>query len=252
VTAQEYDAYERVIRGAYRNVPDSAPGLCQACTAPTSGVGYTLCVPCETHSSSPHQLARGGVIPLSWAPMDSQGYQDLRQYKESSGTPEQIARLKILFALAMKRHGDCIAKPDPSSPVGIAHVPSTSGERQGVHPLAAHVLPMFSPDRPRVTPLYVGPLGGDRNARRFLHPEHWELPDLPASVSRVLVIDDSWVSGGHAQSVGAAFEREGVAARIIVLGRVLDPSRQDQGSYLRAHEAAPFDSAVCPVHRLIH
>lgn len=80
------------------------------------------------------KTASGGVVPLSWAPMDSQGYQDLRQYKEPSATADQLGRLRTMFALAFSRHTTCIASSDPSRPLGVAHIPSTSGLRPGEHP----------------------------------------------------------------------------------------------------------------------
>lgn len=251
MSGSEFDDLERVIRGAYRNVPAHAPGLCALCSAPTSSPTYSHCVPCEAFQRSGIQLARGGVVALSWAPMDSQGYQDLRQYKEPTVAPDQLGRLRTMFALAFTRHVGCLARRDAERPLAVAHIPSTSGLRPGPHPFEQNFVNMLSADVPRAQARYVGPVGGSRNSRRNLTPEHWET-DLPAGTGRVLVLDDTWVTGGHAQSVAAAFEQRGVAARIVVLGRALDPSRTDHGSFLRANPPAPFDSSICPVHREAH
>lgn len=252
MTAPDFDDLERVIRGAYRNVPPVGPGLCELCSAPTTSQSYTHCRPCESYLGSGVQLAQGGVVPLSWAPMDSQGYQDLRQYKEASVTPDQLGRLRTLFALAFTRHSACLAKKDDTRPLAVTYIPSTSGLRQGPHPFGENFMSMLSDNVPQVETRYIGPLGGTRNSRRTLAPAHWEI-DTPAQTpGRVLVFDDTWVTGGHAQSVAAAFEQQGVAARIVVLGRALDPSRGDHGSFLRSHPADPFDSSICPVHRVVH
>lgn len=246
----EFDERERVIRGAYRNVPAHSAGLCALCSAPTSSSSYSHCVPCETFLGSGIQLARGGVVALSWAPMDSQGYQDLRQYKEPMVTPDQLGRLRTMFGLAFTRHAACLVG-DPDLPLSVAHIPSTSGLRPGPHPFEQNFVNMLSPDVPRAQARYVGPVGGARNSRRNLNPDHWEI-DLPPGAGKVLVLDDTWVTGGHAQSVAAAFELRGVAARIVVLGRALDPSRTDHGRFLRSNPAEPFDSSTCPVHREAH
>lgn len=252
MSVQSYDDLERVIRGAYRNVPPPAAGLCKSCSVPTSSSSYDLCLPCASYERSGLPLARGGVVPLSWAPMDSQGYRDLRMYKEQGTTADQIARLRIMFALAFQRHSHCLARSDSDAPLAVVHVPSTSGTRTGEHPFASHFMSMLGGGIPHAIALYAGPTGGDRNARRALAPEHWHIGLPHAGIKRVLVFDDTWVSGGHAHSVATAFEQQGVAARIVVLGRSLNPSRTDHGAYLRSHPAEPFDSAICPVHRIIH
>ena len=184
--------------------------------------------------------------------MDSQGYQDLRQYKEPGATPDQIGRLRTLFALSLTRHRECIVRTIPGRPFGVAHVPSTSGMRPGPHPIETQFLAMLSPEIPRTVPVFVGATETDRNARRQVNPDNWSVEPPAEGIDRVLVIDDSWVTGGHARSVASAFQRIGVAARIIVLDRVLDPTRNDHGRYLREHPAEPFDSRRCPLSGEIH
>lgn len=192
-------------------------------------------------------------MPLSWAPMNAQGYQDLSQYKEATGTPEQIDRLRILLWLALSKHSGCIIPNGAERPFAVTHVPSTSGQRQGPHPLETHLLSMIAPLRPRATPTYVGPSGGDRNARRVLRPDFWDIDTATlGGAQRVLILDDTWVTGSHAQSIAAAFELRGVQTRIVVLGRALDPTRNDHGGYLTMHLPEPFDSDICPVTRVVH
>jgi hypothetical protein len=182
-----------------------------------------------------------------------QGYSDLLHYKEPDGTTDQRARLRTLLWLAFTKHSDCIIPNRDRHPFAIAYVPSTSGLREGAHPIETNFMSMFASSVPRAVPTYVGQVGGDRNARRRLSPESWQINrGALGDVDRVLIVDDTWVSGGHVQSVAAAFELSGIAARTVVLGRALDPSRADQGSFLRSHAATPFDSDICPVHRTKH
>lgn len=258
MTSPSFADLERLIRGTYTNVPPAVPGLCNVCTAPTSGPQYSLCLPCEHRANSGYPLARG-VVPLSWAPMapvngySAQGYLDLRQYKEPDYDELQIARLRTLLYLAIAKHAECVLPEYRTRSFAIAHVPSTSGERDGPHPVAERFVTMFSPDAPRVVPEYVGRVGGDRNGRRAFNPANWHIEaEQLGDAGRVLIIDDTWVSGGHAQSLAAAFEGKGIAARTVVLGRAIDPNRTDHGSFLRAHDPQPFDSDVCPVHRVRH
>ena len=254
---------EAEIRGTYYNVPAAQPGLCEVCAAPTTNDSYTLCSPCETASTSGFGLARG-VIPLSWAPMpegldygthsySGQGYLDLRQYKTPNANPAQWRRLQSLFLLAFAKHGNCIVPDLDTRPYAITHVPSTSGERPGQHPIETLLYGNFKQDRPRVLPEYVGEPGAGRSQRRQLNPANWQIDsDQMQDVDRVLILDDTWVTGGHAQSLAAAFAGIGVAARVIVLGRAIDPRRRDHGRYLEAHNPVLFDSGICPVHRVRH
>lgn len=257
-----FDRRDVEIRGAYTNVPPPAPGLCAVCTAPTTSPVYARCSPCETAANSGIQVARD-MIPLSWAPMpgatgeaarySGQGYLDLSQYKTVEATPAQSRRLRSLFMLAMSKHQRCILPDWPTRTCAIAHVPSTSGLRTGAHPLEELLLGFFHINIPRVNPQYVGQVGGNRNQRRMLNPENWRInSEELQGASRVLILDDAWVTGGHAQSLAAAFARIGVNSRILVLGRVLDPRRDDHGSYLETHPPALFNSDICPVHRVRH
>lgn len=248
---------EVLIRGTYINVPPARPGLCRVCTVPTSGPGWDLCLPCQGHSRSGYRLARD-VIPLGWSPKtqahgySAQSYTDLSQYKEPSTPSDHLTRLRALMSLAFNRHGSCILPDFKSRPFAVSYVPSTSG-RPAHQPAVEQFVKMFAADIPRVVPAFRGQVGGDRNARRAFAPNNWEIPaGVPEEVERVLIIDDTWVTGGHAQSVAAAFELAGMRSRVVVLGRALDPNRTDQGSFLRAHPSEAFDSFRCPVHRVVH
>lgn len=127
-------------------MPPPGPGLCELGSAPTTSQSYSHCVPCDAYLRSGIQLAQSGVVPLSWAPMDSQGYQDLRQYKEPSVTPDQLGRLRTMFALAFTRHSGCLAKKDDTRTLAVTYVPSTSGLRPGPHPLSENFISMLSDD----------------------------------------------------------------------------------------------------------
>lgn len=259
MTGRELTPLERSIRGAYTNVPPRAPGLCTVCSGPTSGPGYARCYVCEQHAGRGIQLA-SSIVPFSWAPMSEisgysgQAYLDLRQYKVPGASRDHFIRLTGLLLLTFRHHSKCLLPATPGAPYLLAHVPSTSGERPGEHPIQTHFLSRFRPEIPRVVPEYVGTPGGDRNARRRLNPDNWHIPaQQVGEVTRALIVEDTWVTGGHAQSVAAAFERQGITTRILLLGRALDPSRTDHGGYLRSHQnPEPFNVHYCPVHRLVH
>ncbi len=182
-----------------------------------------------------------------------QGYVDLRQYKTPQAVPAQWRRLSSLFLLAFSKHGDCLVPDMATRPFALAFVPSTSGLRPGRHPLETMLSPYFKTERPRVQAQYRGDSSLTRGQRRLLNPDIWSLDtDHLGNIDRVLIFDDTWVTGGHAQSLAAAFERIGLTSRIIVLGRAIDPRRKDHGTFLQTHRPGVFDADVCPVHRLAH
>jgi hypothetical protein len=68
----------------------------------------------------------------------------------------------------------------------------------------------------------------------------------------VLVVDDTWVSGGTAQSVAVALKRAGAArVTIVVLGRHLDPADQRSPAFTAARGASlGVPAHACAVSRL--
>ena len=63
---------------------------------------------------------------------------------------------------------------------------------------------------------------------------------------RVLVVDDTWVSGGSAQSVAAALKRSGARrVAIVVLGRQVNPADPRSAKFL----AALSPGSVPPRHQ---
>ena len=64
----------------------------------------------------------------------------------------------------------------------------------------------------------------------------------------IMVIDDTWVTGGHAQSVAMALKRAGAAkVSILAIGRWLDMDDQrTEGVYNRIIRYLPYDPDICP------
>jgi len=63
----------------------------------------------------------------------------------------------------------------------------------------------------------------------------------------VLLIDDTWTTGSHAESAAAALKRAGAAAvTLLVLARWLDPGRGNTGAFMREELTEDFDPDRCP------
>lgn len=114
-----------------------------------------------------------------------------------------------------------------SRPSAVAVVPSGQG-RRGAHPLVSIVrscvnLPLI---RLSIVPGVIHIRGVDTD---------WLRVTGPVVGADVLVVDDTWVSGGSAQSAAAALKLAGARhVAIVVLGRHVNPAHPSSARFLAA------------------
>jgi hypothetical protein len=225
-------------------------GLCDLCSMPNKP-GYDYCYPC---SRAP-RAAVDGLIPLAFAPKGEQLYRDLVAYKRQS-TPSPAFRRLAALARVSSCHMPCIERVYGTIDT-LTVIPSTQGRSKGMLWALAEVL---CPDRPRARLDYVGPATTHEAKRR--EPVDGDFAaGSEVRGKRVLLVDDSWVTGagGPARAPAAAALRAAGAASVVVtvLGRVLDPRNwpptqtfldmwQDCGI------PTAYDPAVCPATRRPH
>lgn len=135
-----------------------------------------------------------------YAPYFTQAYTLMRGYKAAAPGPSQTVTMKMLLGLALRGHVECVMKLGGGQPIRWAVVPSI-GPREGEHPLHAIVTSLTVQPNQEVV-LRAAPKV--RVARSF-SPEH-SVVEGPVA-GHVLLLDDSWVTGAHAQS--AAWGTEG-------------------------------------------
>ncbi|MEK8143754.1 hypothetical protein NKH18_22300 [Streptomyces sp. M10(2022)] len=69
----------------------------------------------------------------------------------------------------------------------------------------------------------------------------------------VLLIDDTWTTGGHAQSAAAALKRAGASCvAVVVLGRHINGSWRDSASYVEQARLRRFSWKVCALQNWHH
>lgn len=178
------------------------------------------------------------VLPMRMCPLPGPLYTVLMGYKEAP-VAEARARfgplVRSLTAGFLRAHVDCIAALAGGRPHFVLPVPSTL--RPGGSPIAR--VPGLAADVESALPgvRWTGllcrtsePVGHMRpSARAFAVP-----PTLRSRVTdkRLVLLDDTYVSGARAQSAAASLRRAGAASVVVVaLGRVLRPDR------VRAHAA---------------
>jgi phosphoribosylpyrophosphate synthetase len=160
--------------------------------------------------------------------------EDLRRYKSerAAGAAEAAGaatRLRALLAAFLRDEGDGLwrAAGMSSGPSAVAVVPSGQG-RLGAHPLAGIVrscldLPLI---RLSIAPEVIHIRGVDAD---------WLRVTGSVAATDVLVVDDTWVSGGSAQSAAAALKLAGARrVAIIVLGRHVNPAEPSSARFLAA------------------
>lgn len=198
-------------------VPEPGPGVCATCRGP-AGRGFARCFHCGLHVESAPGMLADVVAPVACAPKGSRLATDLWLYKsERTGSREAGAGLLAMLLVFLHDRAPGLWR-DAAVPAYACVVPSGRG-RPGAHPLQALVhgclaLPW--------APLVARP-GGDPWARA-LDPGRFRAPRSLGGAA-VLLLDDTWTSGGTAQSAAVALKRAGARwVTVVVLGRHLPPA----------------------------
>ncbi len=190
------------------------------------------------------------VFPVRLCPLPSPLYAVLMGYKEA---PVREARdrfapmVRMLVSQYAAAHAPCLAAAAGGALDAVLPVPSTA--RPSGAPLAgvegldraacAHVLATWVPGALIRAAAPVGHMRPDAGA--FTVPS--SLRHL-IDGRRVLLLDDTYVSGARSQSAAAALRRAGARAVVIVaLGRVLRPDRSARhADFLARHRrTAPIE-----------
>ena len=146
--------------------------------------------------------------------------------------------MQSLLAVGLRAHTPCAIALAPScSQIDWAVVPSTRGRSQ----FSDMVTRLAKNPSSRVPVEYVG-----KSGVRVLDPSAWRGPASVSPHRQLLLLDDSWVSGAHAQSVASAMKMAGYdEVAILTVGRVLEPSYGANKTFIDGL-GVPFDWRRCP------
>ena len=217
----------------YTPVPPPRAGICDVChNAPgerDDGVAWPRCASCHRNCARVHSPVLE-VIPISLYVMLHQLHTVLRGYKDDSSQSRRrtwTIQVAAIFGRFITNHGACIA-----ATVGqwdtITTVPSTRFPDQQRRPLdnAIDLLAGRHSDRRAL----LGP-GADPIGRTAA--EHGFEPTVDANGRRVLLVDDTYVSGARIQSAATALTRGGATVlTALVIGRVINPNFNTQAADL--------------------
>jgi hypothetical protein len=216
---------------------------CRVCARPTA---LDLCEECASHDEATYPTA-DLVGTYVYAPYGTQTYHVVKGYK-GNRPGSTWGTMASLLAVGLRSHRDCLMTLSGSRDMRWAVVPSTSG-RDGEHPLMTAVRKFAFPDRETVLEAAQG--GSDY---RGFDPHHF-LPRLTEVPDSLVVIDDTWVGGGHAQSAAAALKLVGVRyVALFAVARALNPNYPPTKAFLGKHvprrfawELRPWtQDGICP------
>jgi predicted phosphoribosyltransferase len=124
----------------------------------------------------------------------------------------------------------------------VTTVPSSDHARDEAHPLRAIVGSTIGLTRDRFQRLLTRSTA--EADKRDVVPEKFS-PSVQLGGASVLLIDDTWVSGGSVQSAAGALKGAGAGpVGVVVIGRLIDESYEDQGQRL-ADLPKQFDWDTC-------
>lgn len=214
--------------------------------------GYPLCYRCNDHrrtASAADERLANRVVPLFYAVREGQSGQMMRNYKAPVSAPGLGRRLRNLLYLALATHLPCITRDVGLEVSAWSVLPSTRAPNTA-HPfrqIALEVLETFAPSRRTEITLEPGP-NFVPTPRRYVSGM-WKVADPVLVEGRhVVLFDDTWTTGGNAQSAAAVFRKVGArAVTIMVMGRWLNPDYPGTGAFITEHLTCDYDFAHCPV-----
>jgi hypothetical protein len=164
----------------------------------------------------------------------------MRAYKAQQPVDEHVMIVAMLVWLALSMHQHCPARLGGAPVTHWATVPSLPA-KAGEHPLhriistigpcaEVHLLAATNVQYPR-----------DVNPTHFITDG-----ELPRG-SHVLLIDDTWTQGGHAQSAALALRGAGAGrVSVLVIARWINEDFANNANFLRGLAHNDYNPAICP------
>jgi hypothetical protein len=227
--------------GTYLQSVVRASGVtCDVCAEPLPALAQR-CSQCVSFAGHGVPLADRVASMIYAVQSDSQAYKTMHDYKARFPGDDSRADVANLLRLGLVGHTRCALVLSEASTHGWTVVPSTRGRTI----LRSLVLAIARNPEQEVDVQSLGV-----SDKRELRPDLWQV--TPRSQSQlpdhVIVIDDAWVSGRHAQSLAAALKAAGVkTVSVFTVARVLNPKWAPTGPFIAERLRGPsFDPARCP------
>jgi predicted amidophosphoribosyltransferase len=240
------------VGGYLRNVVRQHRVTCAVCATPIRPA-FPLCLRCQRDRNQFGDELADLVVSLCYGIRGRQSGYLIHSYKDlEAPARHNQTLLSVLLLAALDGHGDCIEQRLGYGFDAWAIVPSARNDRTGEHPL--HVVTkragIVLPEIGLVTREL--PMSEDRSTKpdRFALCQRGE-----ASRRHILLIEDTWTSGGNAQSAALTLRRAGASkVAILALARWLKPEEKPTAGFVKHRLNDDYDPLVCPVneHACVH
>jgi hypothetical protein len=199
---------------------------------------YELCYTCKC------QRANGGlgdaVAFLTYAVAGQESGYVMRGYKARPPVAEHRMVVGLLLFLALHEHTECAGVLAGLHVSHWAIVPSLPAKPRE-HPLRSLV---FSHAQGTEVPLVAA---NSTQSPRAVNPAHFACTTPLPQRSHVVLIDDTWTSGGHAQSAVLALRGAGaVRVSVLVVARWIKEDFAGNKKFLKDLAGRDYDPDICP------
>lgn len=242
--------HERV-GGFFTNTRHRPGQTCSVCAGPATG---TLCRSCRSCRAARRQFGTrlaDRVLTLAYVQARAhprhQSEHTMWTYKQRPPVTKSVKDLSLMVLAATVLHGGCIARAAGRPWSALTYVPSTH------HPIDRHPLAELArqvyPSRPDQRFLLDhGPSARDKT--RTVLPDRFTVTDRYRPLvegAHVLILDDTWVSGSHAQSAAITVRAAGAdQITVLCIGRWC-PTDRPECRTLLAGPPVSYDPTACPL-----
>jgi len=226
--------------GYLRNPIRERLATCSVCTTPVSG--YVRCLPCSKHLAAHGPDLADAVAPLTYAVGDGnhQAAYMMRGYKATRPVNEHVIVVSMLTWLGIGLHSGCAGTLLGLPVTHWTTVPSLP-PKPGEHPFRRIVA--ASP--PTTFEVLLSAAAEADDPREATH-SHFTVPRALPPRAHVLILDDTWAKGGHAQSAALAVRNAGAEkVSIMVAARWIKRGYADNERFL-ASLSMDYDPLMCP------
>jgi predicted amidophosphoribosyltransferase len=236
------EAYQR----AMRNIAPAGPGICRVCWGFIDPAFAT----CYTCGHQPDCL--DVMVPITYSEHLGQMHLALRNYKKAgSKTVRRHAAIRLAAILwrFLREHEECVAAAADVAGFDVVTIVPSSDPRRDKNSPFRELTGWIEPVKSRMQRLLepTGEVEGrEFDANRFRATG--ELSD-----QSVLLLDDTWATGGHARSAAQVLREAGASkVALVVIGRHVRPEYEPVdgetcGNLLRSLPEQ-FNWATCAVH----
>lgn len=229
------------------NIAKPGPGVCSICRTFNSPE-FDRCFAC---GHQPNRL--DAVAPITYSVAGDAVHHALRYYKDGVAKVRSYAapRLAGILWRFSERHEACIAREAGVAAFDlVTTVPSSSPEGDERRANLRWIVDACDPLRDRFERVLraTGQAAPGRDYDESRYAATGRLDDR-----NVLLIDDTWTAGGHAQSAAHALKAAGArSVGLIVMGRHIHRNREIKPGDTNADRLdalpTPFDWSDCAVH----